>query len=64
MNFKEIFHLNEFLHRIKLDKSDNDSSILHSDEKIIEEKKEVEKFSANEWNQEYELIYSAYVLEK
>ena len=64
MTFKEIFHLNDFFHKIKLDKSENDPSIFQSDEKIIEEKTEDEKFSSNEWNQEYELIYAAYILER
>ena len=32
--------------------------------KIIEEKIKYDKFAINEWNQEYELIYSAYILEK
>lgn len=64
MTFKEIFHLNDFLHKIKLDKAENDSSIIQSEEKIIEEKIKYDKFAINEWNQEYELIYSAYILEK
>ncbi len=64
MTFKEIFHLNNFLHKIKLDKSEDKSSILQSGEKVIEEKFEFDKFAINEWNQEYELIYSAYILEK
>ncbi len=64
MIFKEIFYLNDFLHKIKLDKSENESSILQSEEKVIEEKFEYEKFAVNEWNQEYELIYLSYLLER
>lgn len=59
MTFKEIFHHNDLFHRIKLDKSEKDTSNLQAVEKI-----EDVKYSVNEWNQEYELIYAAYILER
>jgi hypothetical protein len=64
MTIKEIFHLNDFLNKIKLDNSENDFIIFHEEEKTIPEKMKDEKFSVSEWNQEYELIYSAYILDK
>jgi len=64
MNFKETLYINNFLHRIKLDKSENDFIFFEEIEKIIEENDNDEKFSVSEWNQEYELIYSSYLLEK
>ena len=64
MTFKEIFHINDFSQKIKLDKSENDFIYFQEKEKIIHVDIKEEKFSANEWNQEYELIYSAYILER
>jgi len=64
MTFKEIFHFNNLLHKIKLDKSENDLAITQEEENIFKVKPEDEKFIGNEWNQEYELIYLSYVLEK
>jgi len=65
MTFKEIFHLNNIFHKIKLDKSEENQVIT---EEVIgksdEDFREDNKFSGNEWNQEYELIYLSYVLEK
>lgn len=64
MTFKEIFHLNNFLHKIKLDKSEENQSIeKKSDNEKLDDDFD-EKFYENEWNQEYELIYLSYVLEK
>lgn len=64
MTFKEIFHINNFLHKIKLDKSEENQSIeKKSDNEKFDDDFD-EKFYENEWNQEYELIYLSYVLEK
>lgn len=64
MTFKEIFHINNFLHKIKLDKSEENQSIeKKSDNEKLDDDFD-EKFYENEWNQEYELIYLSYVLEK
>jgi hypothetical protein len=64
MTFKEIFHLNNLIHKIKLDRSEKECSIDLAEEVNIEEKREDDKFYCSEWNQEYELIYLSYVLEK
>lgn len=64
MIFKEIFHFNNIFHKIKLDKSENDFAVIHAEENIVNEKVEDEQSLGNEWNQEYELIYLSYVLEK
>jgi hypothetical protein len=65
MTFKEIFHLNNIVHKIKLDKSEENQVIAEEvKEKSDEDFRDDNKFSGNEWNQEYELIYLSYVLEK
>ena len=64
MTFKEIFHFNNIFHKIKLDKSENDFAIVQGEDNIGKEKVEDEQSLGNEWNQEYELIYLSYVLEK
>jgi len=64
MTFKEIFHFNNIFYKIKLDKSEKDFAVVPGEEKIFEEKVDDEQSQGNEWNQEYELIYWSYVLEK
>lgn len=64
MTFKEIFHINNLFNKIKLDHSDSHQSLLNNSEYDEEDKRQDEKFLENEWNQEYELIYLSYVLEK
>ena len=65
MTFKEIFHLNNILHKIKLDNSEENQVIVEKvSGKSDEDFRDDNKFSGNEWNQEYELIYLSYVLEK
>jgi len=64
MTFKEIFQFNNIFHKIKLDKSENDFAIVQGEDNIGKEKVEDEQSQGNEWNQEYELIYLSYVLEK
>jgi len=63
MSLKEILNMNSFHQKIKLDNSDSDFIFFQDEEKLAEEKTENKKFSGNEWNQEYELIYNSYVLE-
>ena len=63
MSLKELLHLEKLRQKIKLDNTDNEF-IIFRDEEIVEESKlKLEKYS-NEWNHEYELIYSSYVLER
>jgi hypothetical protein len=65
MTFKEIFQLSNFFQKIKLDRSEENQAI---DEELKRDRFDDDnvdkKFSGNEWNQEYELIYLSYVLEK
>ena len=63
MSIKELLHLNKLRQKIKLDNTENEFIVFHDDEKIQESRVELEKYS-NEWNHEYELIYSSYILEK
>jgi len=64
MNLKEIFHLNSFIHKIKLDKSERQNSDYQGNLAEKEKNQESDEVFSNEWNQEYELIYASYVLEK
>ena len=63
MIFKEHFNMNNIRQKIKLDNSESDFIIFREEENKEEQKSDPEKYS-NEWNQEYELIYSSYVLER
>lgn len=63
MVFKDIFNLDSLKQNIKLDNSDYDFIVFLEEENSEDQKVNDEKYS-NEWNQEYELIYSSYVLEK
>lgn len=64
MTFKEIFHINNLFSKIKLDHSDTYKNLIADRENKEDEKRKDEKYPENEWNQEYELIYLSYVLEK
>jgi hypothetical protein len=64
MSFKEIFNFNSLRQKIKLDDSENDFIVFQEEKKSETEKLSEEKFSVSEWNQEYELIYSAYILDR
>ena len=55
--------MNNIRQKIKLDNSESDFIIFREEENKEEQKSDPEKYS-NEWNQEYELIYSSYVLER
>ena len=63
MSIKELLHLNKLRQKIKLDNTENEFIVFHDEEKIEESRVEVERYS-NEWNQEYEMIYSSYILEQ
>jgi hypothetical protein len=62
MSFKDIFNLNSLRQKIKLDNSENDFIVFQEEKNPVEQKVNDEKYST-EWNQEYELIYSSYVLD-
>jgi len=64
MNFKEIFHINNFFHKIRLDNSDKERQVIPDEKNSDEFDVEIKNVFRNEWNQEYELIYLSYVLEK
>ena len=64
MSIKEIFNFNSLRQKIKLDDSENDFIVFQEEKNSETEKVSEEKFSVSEWNQEYELIYSSYVLER
>ena len=64
MNIKEIFHRNNFLHKIKLNTSENEFILFQNEETNIEENEKDKLFSLNEWNQEYELIYLSYAIDR
>jgi hypothetical protein len=62
MSFKDIFNLNSLRQKIKLDNSENDFIVFQEEKNPDEQKVNDEKYTT-EWNQEYELIYSSYVLD-
>ena len=62
MSFKEIFNLKSSRQKIKLDNSENDFIVFHEEKNPDKQKVKDDKYSS-EWNQEYELIYSSYVLD-
>ena len=64
MTFKEIFHINNLFSKIKLDHSHSHQNLLNHSEYDDVDKRKDEKYPENEWNQEYELIYLSYVIEK
>ncbi len=64
MTLKEIFHFNNLMHKIKLDKSERENSTALEKDILSKDKNDYEYLNSNEWNQEYELIYLSYVLEK
>jgi hypothetical protein len=47
-----------------LDKPENDSLVSPEEVVVSSVNNNDEKYQVNEWNQEYELIYLSYVLEK
>ncbi len=63
MIFKDIFNLGTLKQNIKLDNSNYDFVVFLEEENSEEQKVNDEKYS-NEWNQEYELIYQSYILER
>jgi hypothetical protein len=64
MIIKEIFSLNNFFHKIMLDSTEVKIPVNSIELNNEEDKVEIKNFFGNEWNQEYELIYLSYVLEK
>ncbi len=63
MKVKEILHPKKLVYKIKLDKSENDFLFFSNEDESEKGKTESCGFLVNEWNQEYELIYSSYVLD-
>jgi hypothetical protein len=62
MSIQEIFNFNSLRQKIKLDDSENDFIVFQEEKNPDDQKVNDEKYST-EWNQEYELIYSSYVLD-
>lgn len=64
MNIREIFNFKNSFYRIKLDDEKEETTLKREDSIILNDDKEMLMDSRNEWNQEYELIYLSYVLER
>jgi len=64
MNIREIFNFKNSLYRIKLDDEKEETSSNREDNLTLNTEEEIQKELSNEWNQEYELIYLSYVLER
>lgn len=63
MTIKEIINSKSLRQKIKLAESENDFIVFLEEQESDNQKVNDEKYSG-EWNQEYELIYSSYVLER
>ena len=62
MTFKDFFHFAYLRNKIKLDKPEEE---IPGSKPDVKPDNEVDNdFNVNEWNQEYELIYRSYVLER
>ena len=64
MNIKDLFNFNYPFFRIKLDDEQIENTFAQETEIEFDSDKKKEFSFRNEWHQEYELIYSSYVLEK
>ena len=65
MNIKEILNFKCSIDKVKLDKENNQDSHNNTDENLyLNDDQEMPKSLNDEWNQEYELIYLSYVLER
>jgi hypothetical protein len=65
MNIREIFNFKSSIDKVKLDKENNQDSQSRTEEDIhLNNEQEMPKSLKDEWNQEYELIYLSYVLER
>lgn len=64
MNFRELFHLTRSSFKIRLDDDKSVETFESTEETPVEEKTVLSVEVKNEWHQEYELIYSSYVLER
>lgn len=65
MNIREILNFKCSIDKVKLDKENKEDSQNHNEEDIIiNDEQEMPKSLKDEWNQEYELIYLSYVLER
>jgi hypothetical protein len=64
MNIREIFNFKNSFYRIKLDNEKEETSSNIEDNFILNDEEEILNDLSNEWNQEYELIYLSYVLER
>ena len=64
MNIKDLFHFNIPFLRIKLDNGKEENISEKENYSSVNSLEELPKDIKNEWNQEYEMIYLSYVLEK
>jgi hypothetical protein len=65
MNIREILNFKSSIDKVKLDKENNQDSRNPAKEDIhLNDEQEMPKSLRDEWNQEYELIYLSYVLER
>ena len=65
MNIREILNFKSSIDKVKLDKENNQDSQNPTEEDIhLNDEQEMLKSLKDEWNQEYELIYLSYVLER
>ena len=65
MNIREILNFNCSIDKVKLDIENKENSPTQTEEEIyLNDDREMPNSLRDEWNQEYEIIYSSYVLER
>ena len=65
MNIREILNFNCSIDKVKLDIENKENSPTQTEEEIyLNDDREMPNSLRDEWNQEYEIIYSSYILER
>ena len=65
MNIREILNYKCSIDKVKLDIENKEDSLNQTEEKkYLNDDREMPNSLRDEWNQEYEIIYSSYILER
>ena len=65
MNIREILNYKCSIDKVKFDKENKEDSPNQTEEKIyLNDDREMPNSLRDDWNQEYEIIYSSYILER
>jgi len=64
MNIREILNFKSSIDRVELNNNNEEESSKAEEKIYLNDEQEMPKSLKDEWNQEYELIYLSYVLER